>query len=285
MKNIIEGKMDLDALSELSRPPELFEPGDGDIWTDEHISKHMLDTHLDPYSEGASRRHESIKISCDWISERLDLKAGSKVLDLGCGPGLYCREFAEKGMVVTGMDYSPRSIGYARENKGDREKYILGNYISDEIPGKFDVVLMIYYDFGVLSDEQRDLVLSRINSFLDDHGYLVFDVLTPQHEDAGEERTAWSANPSGGFWSPKGYMELFRRYYYKEEKVKLDQHTILDSEGNAILYRIWHRFFTPRKITDLLKKHGFVVEDYYSDLEGGVYNSKSGSLGIVAKKG
>ncbi|HOJ15222.1 MAG TPA: class I SAM-dependent methyltransferase, partial [Deltaproteobacteria bacterium] len=49
------------------------------------------------------------------ISE-LNLTGNERILDLGCGPGLYTKRLSDAGYDVTGMDYSRRSIAYAKEH-------------------------------------------------------------------------------------------------------------------------------------------------------------------------
>lgn len=285
MTSIIdEGVLDIDLIKSLTERPDLFEPGKDEMWTDEHISKYMLDAHLDPKEDMASRRHETIERSCRWLISRLDLKTSSRVIDLGCGPGLYCRGLASQGINCTGVDFSERSILYAREHKGEAEEYILGDYMSLDLDGEYDAAFMIYYDFDVFSDKDRDRLLEKVQSILKDDGYFVFDVLTPIHPEAGNETTYWSVSEDGGFWSPESYLELFQRYYYDEEETKLDQYIIVDEHGKYRLFRIWHRFFTITKISNLLKKHGFVVEDFYGDLTGCDYHKDSTSIGIIARK-
>lgn len=46
---------------------------------------------------------------------------------------------------------------------------------------KFDLITLIYYDFGVLSTEERDILLKKIYTALRPDGLLIFDVLTPQY--------------------------------------------------------------------------------------------------------
>ncbi|MFW6304571.1 MAG: class I SAM-dependent methyltransferase [Candidatus Saliniplasma sp.] len=286
MVNLLEdGELDFNRLKELSSRPPLFESGDGEIWTDEHISEYLLRAHLDPERDMASRRNETIKKSCEWIVSRCGLEKGSKVIDLGCGPGLYCSELSRYDVDVTGVDFSERSIEYAREHRDTDIEFIHGNYLKVDIPGKYDSALMIYNDFGVLSEDERDLLLDRVNSLLKDGGYFVFDVLTPSHLEAGEETSYWSIKEYGGFWCPEGYIELFNRFYYPEKQVKLDQYIIITMNGDAEVYRIWHRFFTPSQISTLLKKHGFEVEDFYGDLTGKTIGSETAdTMGIVARK-
>lgn len=44
----------------------------------------------------------------------LDVRKGERVLDLGCGQGVFCRALAQKGAEVTGVDASPTLIQKAR---------------------------------------------------------------------------------------------------------------------------------------------------------------------------
>ncbi len=281
---IQDGKISLERLQIQAERPALFQYGDQEIWTDEHISKRMLEAHLDPDINAASRKHEMIVKSCGWIVSELDLKEGSKVVDLGCGPGLYCEEFARLGLDVTGVDFSKRSIKYAMDQSSSSIEYIHGDYLTVDLGDKYDAAFLIYYDFDVLSDSDRNELLSRVYSIIKDDGYFVLDVLTPNHKDSGHETMEWSINPNGGFWSPKGYLELFKMYYYPEDQVKLDQNVIIDEDGKTRTYRIWHRLYTLKQITKLLKNHGFVVEGFYEDLKGTPYERDSGSIGLIARK-
>src|SRR5690554_1332934 len=108
-------RMNIDFIRELQEKPKPFTPGEPLFWDDPHISAQMLKAHLNAENDVASRRPETIRRSMDWLIATLGLQAGDKVLDLGCGPGLYAAHLAEKGLQVTGIDYSRRSIAYARQ--------------------------------------------------------------------------------------------------------------------------------------------------------------------------
>lgn len=54
--------------------PRLYTPSLNKFWDDEDISKGMLEAHLDPNWDAATRKPK-------WLDKFL--------LDLGCGPGLY----------------------------------------------------------------------------------------------------------------------------------------------------------------------------------------------------
>jgi SAM-dependent methyltransferase len=74
----------------------------------------MLREYLDQGHGAASRTDKERAIQLDWLWDKLGLRAGDQVLDVTCGPGLYAVELAQRGCVVTGVDFSPASIDHAR---------------------------------------------------------------------------------------------------------------------------------------------------------------------------
>jgi SAM-dependent methyltransferase len=82
-------------LERINRRPEPFATMTiRELWTDPHISERMLRYHLDDAAEGASRPAAFVDRSVAWIAEAFALGAGSRVLDLGCGPGQYTTRLA-----------------------------------------------------------------------------------------------------------------------------------------------------------------------------------------------
>jgi len=61
---------------------KLFQRGNDSIWTDEHVSKTMLEAHLDESNDAASRRHERRIDIVNWINKKT--KQNSKIIDFGC---------------------------------------------------------------------------------------------------------------------------------------------------------------------------------------------------------
>jgi 2-polyprenyl-3-methyl-5-hydroxy-6-metoxy-1,4-benzoquinol methylase len=93
----------------------------------------MLKAHLDPTWDAASRNHAFIAKSVDWITQIAPPMQYMKLLDLGCGPGLYAERFNTKGYEVTGIDYSHRSLDYARNSALQNGSDI--TYIYQDYPG------------------------------------------------------------------------------------------------------------------------------------------------------
>ena len=98
--------LDLSFLADLPTDPEPFADGRQIPWNDPDFSRRMLARHLESH-DLASRRAEKRRRIVDELITVAGLAPGDRVLDLGCGPGLYCQEFARRGMQVEGWDYAP----------------------------------------------------------------------------------------------------------------------------------------------------------------------------------
>jgi len=280
---IINGALDLDALQALTQPPPLFEEGTVEFWTDPYIAQQMLATHLDPNIEAASRRPEIIEKTVNWIVGRLGLRAGDTLLDLGCGPGLYCCRFAKRGLQATGVDFSENSIRYAREHDPATE-YICQNYLALEYAAQFAAVTLIYGDFCVLPDDKRQQLLGIVQRALKPRGYFVFDVSTRAHHQQDNNAPEWSVAGNGGFWSPRPHLVLEQHFDYPQNDVALAQYIVIEANGNLKVYRNWFHYYSAESIAAILENQGFAVKGIYADLTGAPYNPLAEWLGIVAQK-
>lgn len=284
MNLIRDGQLQLDALARLAQPPPLFEPSGALFWNDPYIAQQMLKAHLDPDTDAASRKPETIERTVNWLVQRLGLRPGTRLLDMGCGPGLYTRRFAERGLQVTGMDYSENSLRHAREHD-PRTTYIHANYLTLDQVEAFDIITLIYGDICVLSDAHRDTVLRNVFRALRPGGYFVFDVTTPCHHDLRKPETHWDISTGAGFWKPAPHLLLTRFYHYAEHDTTLDQYLVIEDSGTLTDYRVWTHHYTPETISSELLAQGFSVEDAYADLTGAPYTPDAEWAGIVARKG
>jgi 2-polyprenyl-3-methyl-5-hydroxy-6-metoxy-1,4-benzoquinol methylase len=148
-----------DMLVNMLNKPVLWQRSFEPFWDDEHISKGMLKAHLDPDSDLASRKHEYIDRSVNWLAGFLS--SCNRILDLGCGPGLYTKRFSDMGFDVTGVDTSRRSIEYAK-CRDTKTTYSHSNYLENEFAGMFDIALMIYCDYAALTLSERQKLLKKV---------------------------------------------------------------------------------------------------------------------------
>ena len=273
-------------LIELQNKPEPFTPGEPLFWNDPHISSQMLEAHLDPQSDAASRRPEVIDRYVQWLIESLGLRAGDPVLDLGCGPGLYTSRLARAGLQVTGVDYSHRSIEYASKDAKENHlsiTYRYQNYLELTDENQYDAAFLIYGDFCPLNPQQRSKLLQNVHRALRPQGRFVLDVTTRECRKKYGIKNGWYALPSG-FWKAGPHIVLEEGFDYPEEAIWLDQYTVVEADGKVSIYRNWFQDYTPESITAELTKGGFQVKSLWGDLSGQPYTPESEWIGVITQK-
>src|SRR5579864_1012102 len=82
-------------------------------WGNPEYARRLLREHLDQTHDGASRRRSVIAGQVRRL-RRLLPAAPARILDAGCGPGLYAVPLAAMGYSVTGVDVSEAALRHAR---------------------------------------------------------------------------------------------------------------------------------------------------------------------------
>ncbi len=263
-----------------SEKPELYEKGTAFMWTDEHISKQLLNVHLNPDIDLASRKKSTIEKTANWILERQKKKGKLNILDLGCGPGLYTEIFANKGHYVTGIDISKNSIEYAKKSAEDKKldiTYLNKSYLEVDLESdNYDLVVMIFTDLGVLSPTERERLLVMIFRVLKKGGTFIFDVLKDREIEKKTSPKTWEVS-NNGFWKESPYLALSESVLYQEEKVILFQHIIIDTEENIETYRFWTHFFSQNDVSEMLHTHNFINISFREDIlpDGDMWNGNN----------
>jgi 2-polyprenyl-3-methyl-5-hydroxy-6-metoxy-1,4-benzoquinol methylase len=102
----------------------------------------MLAFHLNAEIDISSRNAAFIDRSVEWIVSGFNVGPGTKIADFGCGPGLYAARLAQRQAAVTGIDFSNRSIQYAKEFSRQKRlsiHYVNQNYLEFESDDRFHV--------------------------------------------------------------------------------------------------------------------------------------------------
>ncbi|MCG8330756.1 MAG: class I SAM-dependent methyltransferase [Chitinophagales bacterium] len=272
--------MKIDKIISLSEKPKLYEKGTSFMWTDEHISKQLLQIHLNPDTDLASRKKSTIEKTVEWILATQLSFEKINILDLGCGPGLYTEIFARNGHKVTGIDISKNSIDYATksaEEKGLNIDYQMGSYLDIDLgKEKYDLIILIYADLGALLPTEREALLVKIYSALKKGGIFIFDVLKDKGLNEKISPKSWEASKVG-FWRDTPYLVLSESFLYDKEKVILFQHSIIDHSEDIKIYRFWTHFFSQQDITDILKQQNFRNIEFREDIlpEGDMWNGNN----------
>ncbi|MEJ2740330.1 MAG: class I SAM-dependent methyltransferase [Dehalococcoidia bacterium] len=274
-------------LEDINKRPGPFEfYTASDLWTDDHTSLQMLTFHLNGEIDVASRTTAFIDRSAEWIASRFNIGAGTKIADFGCGPGLYTARLARKQAEVTGIDFSSRSIHFAREIAFREQlpaRYIEQDYLDFETDERFDLIMMIMCDFCALSPAQRRLLLSRFHSFLKSGGSILLDVYSLKAFEQREEAALYEKNLLDGFWSPDPYYGFLNTFKYEKEKVVLDKYTIIEADRTRTVYN-WLQYFSPAALKKEFTGCDLKVEETYSDVAGSPFDPESSEFAVVARK-
>lgn len=273
-------------LEKFSEKPEAFEYYTADdLWTDEYTSKQMLKYHLDESVDLSSRNRKFIVKSVEWIVSHFNISKSTKVIDFGCGPGLYTTLLAGNGASVTGVDFSSNSIQYARNVANQKNlniNYVHQNYLEFEADQKYDLAIMIMCDFCALSPDQRETMLNKFRNILKPDGRILLDVYSLTAFTGREEAAVYEKNMLGKFWSPDDYYCFLNTFKYDKEKVVLDKHTIVEKSRTRVVYN-WLQYFSLDSISDEFEANGLQVEEYYSDVAGTEFDKNSVEFAVVAK--
>lgn len=236
------------------------------LWTDRHIAKQMLKLHLDATNDAASRNDKTIDSTVEWIDSVIPEK--SSIIDLGCGPGLYCERLSQKKHAVSGIDISKGSILYARKSakkKNLQIRYYRQSYLQKLPQGNFDAAMCIYCDFGALTNEEQKIFLKNASNSLCEKGILIFDVFSNNLSAAKKEEKQWSRCDSNGFFSKNPHYILYECKYFQDANAWGTRNIILEGTKTKE-FITWDTMYTEESITRLLTDNGFSVEEIKMDL-------------------
>jgi SAM-dependent methyltransferase len=259
----------------------LFQRSNESIWTDEHINKALLDAHLDNSNDAASRKPDRIQNIINWINNKL--KKNSRIIDFGCGPGLYAYELGKLGHNVLGIDFNKESINYANENKTIKGlvEYKYSNYLKDKISGKYNAAMIIYFDFGTLIPIEQNIFLQNLYNILEDDGIFIFDIYGKSVIENKSEKRSWEISGGNDFWSKDPYILMEEIKIFKNENREGNRYYLIDQNNGKIKeFIMWEQYYDENIINELLFENGFEIIEINKDL--GKINEET--LFIIARK-
>ncbi len=116
-----------------------------------------------------------------FLKEKLSLKPGARILDLGCGPGRHSLIFAKEAFKVTGFDLSKRLLEAACKGislEGIDLSLVRGDIRHLPFRRGFDLVMSVFTSWGYFDDDQENFeVLRQALSLKKQTGYFILDLL------------------------------------------------------------------------------------------------------------
>ena len=259
------------ALWRIYRRPEPPIPWDLDgnlPWNEPAFSERMLAEHLDQSHAAASRTHAERRKMLAWLLPRLNLDAGAHVLDFTCGPGLYAVDLARRGYRVTGIDFSPASIAYARALAAEKGVENACTFVEQDVrqaellPNMFDAALFIYGQLAVFPRAEAQALLSKIAASLKPGGKLVVELLDQKLVD--KESSSWWYTDDKGLWGSTPFLHLGERRWLEEEKLSVERFYIIDLQTHDMLtVNLCDQTYATTEMEEMLGQAGFGLVDTY----------------------
>jgi SAM-dependent methyltransferase len=269
--------------------PTPWEEGEKIPWHDPGFSERMLKEHLSQAHDLASRRSVTIDRQVAWIHDTVLASIPTRVLDLGCGPGLYTSRLAGLGHQCLGIDYSPASIAYARrqaEEQGLQCTFVQDDVRQADYGDGFGLVMMIFGEFNVFAPDDAMAILRKAHGALKDQGTLLLEPHTHAIVQAlGEEPRSWYSVDHGLF-SDRPHLYLQENHWNGEAQVATTRYYIVDAAtGEVARHAASVQAYREEQYKSLLTECGFGDVSTSTSLTGDAEGSHEGLFVITARKG
>ncbi len=133
------------------------------------------------------------KVVMPGVYKLLNLPEKSKVLDLACGQGVFCRYLSKKGFSVHGVDVSKELLECARSRSDKLIKYTLADAAEEELlnESSFDAVVCL---LALQNIEKLESVFINVSRRLNPGGKFVAVVTHPCFRIPRQTHWGWDEN-------------------------------------------------------------------------------------------
>jgi SAM-dependent methyltransferase len=268
--------------------PSPWAEGEKIPWDEPGFSVRMLKEHLSQTHDAASRRLEVIDRQVAWIHRHVLQERPTRVLDLGCGPGLYTSRLARRGHTCTGIDFGPASIAYAR-TEAARDylpcTYRLADVRDADFGEGYGLAMLIFGEMNVFRPPDIQRILRGAFDALAPGGWLL---LEPQSAEQVERDamapSTWYSETSGLF-SDAPSLVLTENFWDAESAAATIRFYVVDaSTGEVTRHAQSVQAYSDEGFRNLLKECGFGEITFYPSLTGSEPNDDTGLLAILARR-
>jgi SAM-dependent methyltransferase len=209
----------------------------------------------------------------DFLVAELGLEPGTRILDVGCGPGRHARALAARGMVVHGVDISQRFVELARDGAPDGVTFERIDARAMGFESEFDLVLSLCQGaFGLpampLAADPVDRASGGAFGLPGEPDVLLADLPLL-------ERMAAACRPGG-----RVVLSAFSAYFQVRHLASPDQFDaatgvnherteIRDPDGQIAEVDLWTSCFTPRELRLMAAAAGLTVDALWAVTPGG----------------
>jgi SAM-dependent methyltransferase len=205
-------------------------------WDDPAFSARMLREHLSQQHDAASRRFAMVDRHVRWLADRLP-REGARILDLGCGPGLYTSRLARLGHRCVGIDFSPALVEHARQEalrNGLACEYRQQDLRAGAFGEAFDLVLLCNGELNVFRPEEAAAILREAHHSLAAAGQIVLEVHTFDAVRAlGRRPPRWYTRPEGLF-ADSPHLVLEEAAWEPGQRAAIQRYFVVDAASGRV---------------------------------------------------
>jgi ubiquinone/menaquinone biosynthesis C-methylase UbiE len=262
--------------------------GENIPWNDPGFSERMLREHLTQDHDLASRKFDRINQHVNWIHHEILCEKPAKILDLCCGPGLYANNFAGLGHKCIGIDYSPASIAYAKNNasKGKLDcTFIEADIRVAEYGEGYDATMLIYGELNVFRMPDARMILKKTYTALKPGGRLILEPHTYECvRDLGERQSSWYTSDSGLF-NPSPHIVMEESFWDQDQAVTTNRYFIIDAKTSEVVQHAQSlQAYSHQEYKVLLEECGYTNISFHPSLSGTHDPKQSHLMVILAEK-
>jgi len=231
------------------------------------------------YNPASPAAVENAPAEAAFVLKHLNLKKGSALLDLCCGPGRHAVEFAKKGLAVTGYDFSGEYLEEAAARAGKKKvelRLLRGDMRRLKFKGEFDAAVNLFTSFGYFQKFSDDLkTLKGVARALKPGGLFMIDVINGDYVREN--------------FTPQPWHDLGGHYLLEEIELKKDGAfntwtTIYKKSGKIQKRTFFSRLYNKTSLGAALGKAGLKPLEFWGDFRGLPLTAKKNRLIVLARK-
>jgi len=269
--------------------PEPWAEGEKIPWHDPDFSRRMLQEHLSQAHDAASRRSAVIDRHVAWIHGELLNSGPARILDLGCGPGLYTGRLAALGHSCVGIDFAPASIAYARqqaEETGLDCCYHQEDVRQADYGSGYGLVMFLFGEINVFRRAEAEAIVQKAHAALAPGGLLLLEPHTYEAvRGLGQAPPGWYSAERGLF-SPRPHLCLQENFWDAALEVATERYFVVDAgTGEVTRHASSTQAYSSEGYVGLVCGCGFEQARFYPSLTGDVDEAHGELVALVARKG
>ena len=205
----------------------------------------------------------------------LDLSAGARLLDVGCGQARHVRRLRQLGYRAFGTDFHPTQVRLATRRRSRR----VARGDSRMLPFGccFDGVISVDTSFGFFSDAGNARHLSEMARVLRRGGRLFLDLQNPLRSLRELVRERRSTDAHGG-------IVVVEEFHYDQQTRRIQGRKELRVAGRRSEHYFSLRQYTPDELMALCRSHGLQTLHLYGGYDDAPHSRHSERMIVVAEK-